>query len=505
MIDSEPIRHVVIAGGGSAGWMAAAGLARQLRGTGIAITLVESEEIGTIGVGEATVPPIQHFNQILGVDEVAFVKATQGTFKLGIEFVDWWRKGHRYFHPFGRYGDDFGLVPFHQQWLAARARGDTSPIDDYCLATRAALENRFAIPENGPQSVFATYGYAYQFDAGLYARLLRQLAEAAGVTRIEGKIVRVEQHPETGFVEALHLERGERVAGNLFIDCTGFRGLLIGDAVGSRYLDYRHWLPCDRAIAVPSARTAPLTPFTRATALESGWQWRIPLQHRTGNGHVYCSGFLDDQDAEDRLLGNLDAEALDAPRRLRFMTGRREHIWEKNVVSLGLSSGFIEPLESTSLYLVQSGIIRLVRLFPGRDFNPIVRAEYNRAMAAEFDWIRDFLVLHYTATERDDTPFWRHCAAIPRPDSLAEQIDLFRSTGRLFADAEDIFHAPSWLAVLMGQGIAPRGRDTLADAVPAAERSDILRAMRSIIANTAQAMPAHDQTVARRFGAPPPA
>ena len=499
---NAPLRQIVIAGGGSAGWMAAAALAQGLRGTGIAIRLVESEEIGTVGVGEATIPPIQGFNRILGIDEVDFVKATQGTFKLGIEFVDWWRKGERYFHPFGRYGDDFGMVPFHQQWLAARAAGDMTPLAAYSLSDVAAARGRFAPANASAGSVFATFGYAYHFDAGLYAAYLRRFAEARGVVRHEGKIGDVALDPQTGFVTHLTLQDGRRIEGDLFLDCTGFRGLLIGEALGTRYLDWRRWLPCDRAIAVPTERIAPPTPYTRSTARDAGWQWRIPLQHRTGNGHIYSSDFMDDDAAEAVLLANLDARPVGDPRRLRFTTGRREQAWARNVVSIGLSSGFLEPLESTSLHLIQSAITNLLAWFPDRGFDPAIRDEYNRRMAREFDVVRDFLVLHYTATERDDTPFWRHCRAIEVPETLAEKIAMFARTGRLLERDGDIFHDASWLAVMTGQGVLPHGRDLLADGVPAKERSAVLAAMRKVIGQAADAMPSHADTLARHFCAP---
>jgi tryptophan halogenase len=498
---TEPIRSIVIAGGGTAGWMTAAGLACQLRGLGIQITLVESEEIGTIGVGEATIPPLKAFNRMLGIDEAEFVKDTRGTFKVGIEFVDWWRRGHRYFHPFGRYGDNFGLVPFHQQWLAARAKGDATPLADYSLAHAAAAGNRFAVPPDQGRTVFDTFGYAYHFDAGLYAQRLRRYAEERGVIRVEGKIEEVELNPQSGFVDALKLENGKRLEAELFIDCTGFRALLAGQALGEPYLDWRHWLPCDRAVAVASERSEPLLPYTRSTALDCGWQWRIPLQHRTGNGYVYCSEFLEPAEAADTLLSNLDTPACGEPRHLRFTTGRRQNCWSRNVVAIGLSSGFIEPLESTSIHLIQIAITTLIHHFPGRDFNPRVRDEFNRRLAVDYDTVRDFLILHYKATDRDDTPFWRHCAAIEMPDSLQAAIELFRETGRLSLDEEDIFREASWLAVMMGQGIQPTGRDTLADAVPDEERRNILLAMRSLIAQAAEAMPMHSQTVATQFSA----
>jgi tryptophan halogenase len=477
--------------------MAAAGLIRQLRGLPLEITLVESEAIGTVGVGEATIPPIQGFNRLLGIEEGEFVRATHGSFKLGIEFVDWLRSGHRYFHPFGRYGDDFGLVPFHQQWLAARARGEDAPLGAYSLSESAARQGRFGLPEGGSRSVFATYSYAYHFDAAAYAAFLRSLAEKHGVVRIEGRIRDVERDGETGFVTALRLDDGQQISGDLFLDCTGFYALLIGKALGTPYRDWRNWLPCDRAIAIPSAPVTPIQPFTRATAREAGWQWRIPLQHRLGNGLVYSSDFLADEKAEAVLLANLESAPLGEPRRLRFTPGRREAAWVGNVVAIGLAAGFLEPLESTSLHLIQSGILKLINLFPLSDFDPAVRAEYNRRIAAEYDAVRDFLIFHYTVTERRDTPFWRHCASIDQPDTLRERIALFQRTGRLFIEEDAIFREPNWLAVLTGQGLRPAGRDMLADAVPAEERSSILHAMRRVIARTAEMMPAHAETISR--------
>ncbi|WP_333572588.1 tryptophan halogenase family protein [Sphingomonas sp.] len=498
---TAPLSRVVIAGGGSAGWMAAAALSQALAGTGVAIALVESEEIGTVGVGEATIPPIHGFNQMIGVDEAEFVKATGGTFKLGIEFVDWAKRGARYFHPFGRYGDDFGLVPFHQQWLAARAAGDRTPLSAYSLSTLAAMDGKFGLPQGGAQTVFATYGYAYHFDAGRYAAYLRRLSESRGVVRHEGRIDTVERDAQTGFVRALRLRDGSVVAGDLFLDCTGFRALLIGEALGVPYQDWSHWLPCDRAVAVPSATAGPPLPYTRSTARDAGWQWRIPLQHRIGNGHVYCSGFATDAEAEALLLANLEAAPIGDPRRLRFTTGRRARAWEGNVVAVGLSGGFLEPLESTSLHLIQSAINILLRWFPDSSFDPAVRAEYNRLVAREWDAIRDFLVLHYVATERDDTPFWRHCRNITPPDTLAEKMALFARTGRLLEREGDLFVEASWLSVLLGQGVTPQGFDVLAASIPAPVRAKILGAMRLTIANAAATLPSHEATIARSFRA----
>ena len=504
MTNPNAIRTIVIAGGGSAGWMAAAALSTAFQDTETRIFLIESEEIGTVGVGEATIPPIQLFNQILGIDEGAFVSATQGTFKLGIEFVDWWRQGHRYFHPFGRYGDDFGLTPFHQQWLRARAQGDPTPFSAYALTEAAAFKNRFDRPPTGQRSVFSTFSYAYHFDAGLYARFLRVHSEARGVIRIEGKIGEVELDPENGFVRALKLESGHRIEGELFLDCTGFRALLIGQMLEVPYQDWSGWLPCDRAIAVPSARMAELPPYTRSQAHDAGWQWRIPLQHRTGNGHVYCSGFLDDDAAEQTLLANLPTPATGDARRLRFTTGMRDQGWSKNVISLGLASGFLEPLESTSLHLVQSGITKLLSWFPDRDFDPAVTAEYNRQVAREFESVRDFLVLHYRATERDDSAFWRHCQAIEMPDALAAKIDMFRTNGRLIERDKDLFQEASWLAVMLGQGIVPQNYDSLADIVPPEEMQAVLAGMRNVIARTSDAMPGHAAFIDRHCRAAAP-
>ena len=497
MSNPKALQSIVIAGGGSAGWMAAAALSTALQGTGCRITLVESEEIGTVGVGEATIPPIQAFNNILGIDEAAFVRATQGTFKLGIEFVDWWREGHRYFHPFGRYGDDFGMTPFHQQWLRARFHGDPTPLSAYSLTDAAAFKNRFDRPPNDPRSVFSTFSYAYHFDAGLYAGFLRAHSEARGVSRVEGKIADLVLDPNNGFVRTLVLQSGQRIDGELFLDCTGFRALLIGDKLGVGYQDWTRWLPCDRAIAVPSARLAELPPYTRATARAAGWQWRIPLQHRTGNGHVYCSGFIGDDAAEATLLGGLDGAPTGSPRRLRFTTGMREQGWARNVIALGLASGFLEPLESTSLHLVQSGITKLLAWFPDRDFDPAVTAEYNRLVAREFESVRDFLVLHYRATERDDSDFWRHCRQIEPPETLAAKMDMFRKNGRLIDREKDLFHEASWLAVMLGQGVTPAGYDTLADIVDPRETQAVLSGMRNVIARTADTMPDHATFIER--------
>ncbi len=456
MKDSDrKIRSIVIVGGGSAGWMTAAALANALRSASAAqscaITLIESDEIGTVGVGEATIPPIKMFNQSLGIDENAFLRATQGSFKLGIEFVDWAKIGHSYFHPFGDYGRAFDLVAVHQHWRRAHEAGQAGPLDDYCMAWAAARQGKFAPPSPDPRSVLSTFAYAYHFDAGLYARFLRDYAEARGVARHEGKIATVEQNGASGFVERVTLEDGRAFAADLFIDCSGFRGLLIEGALATGYEDWTHWLPCDRALAVPCASAPTLLPYTRSTAKLAGWQWRIPLQHRTGNGYVYASAHISDDAAAETLLAGLDGKPLGDVRPLRFTTGRRRKAWAKNVVAVGLSSGFMEPLESTSLHLIMANITKLIALFPDRDFDPLVSDEFNRISATETERIRDFLILHYHLTQRDDAPLWRYCAAMRIPDTLQSKIDHFRRYGRLIPADMDLFGAPSWLAVHIGQ------------------------------------------------------
>ena len=483
------LRSIVVVGGGTAGWMTAAALANAVR-RDCTITLIESDAIGTVGVGEATIPPIRTFNESLGIDEAAFVHATQGSFKLGIEFVDWGRRGGRYFHPFGTYGRDFDMVPLHQYWLAARAAGAAPDLDDLSMARAAAQRGRFAPPTADPRNVRSTYDYAYHFDAGLYARFLRDYAEARGVTRIEGKFGGVAQDGESGFVTHVTLDDGRDVAGDLFIDCSGFRGLLIEEALHTGYQDWTHWLPCDRALAVPCARSDDFTPYTRSTAREAGWQWRIPLQHRTGNGYVYCSSFIDDEAAATTLMANLDGEAQGDPRPLRFTTGRRNLFWNRNVVAIGLSSGFMEPLESTSIHLIQAGIAKLLALFPDRGFDPMVIDEYNRLAINEFERIRDFIILHYKLTARDDSALWRYCAAMEVPETVAWKIEHFRRHGRLLARDADLFGPASWLAVHMGQGNEPQGLDPLLPHRDGDHRA-WLQKLAAAMAAAADAMPTH--------------
>lgn len=497
-----PLKSIVIVGGGSAGWMTAAALAEAV-GPDCAITLIESEAIGTVGVGEATIPPIRHFNQRLGIDEATFVRETQGSFKLGIQFVDWGKREHSYFHPFGQYGAEFDTVPFYHHWMRESLAGRIDgPIDDFSMCWAMAKAGKFAHPSPDRRMIQSTFDYAYHFDAGLYAAFLRRFSEARGVTRIEGRVVDVALRGEDGFIESVTLDNGTRIAGEFFIDCSGFRGLLIEEALHAGYDNWQHWLPCDRAVAVPCER-GEFTPYTRSTAREAGWQWRIPLQHRTGNGYVHCSQFISEDEAADVLLANLDGKALADPRPLRFVTGKRKRFWEKNCVAIGLSAGFMEPLESTSLHLIQYGILRLIALLPDSTMSPLLSNEYNAQTAREYELIRDFLILHYKASERDDSELWRYCAAMPIPDSLQYKIDHFRSHGMLVADGQELFANPSWIAVYLGQGIVPDRAPALAimrSQVPVAERmGQIARAMDEAVA----AMPSHGEFIARHCAAPP--
>jgi len=502
MSQPAPLKSIVIVGGGSAGWMTAAALAEAV-GRSCKVTLIESEAIGTVGVGEATIPPIRHFNQRLGIDEATFVRETQGSFKLGIEFVNWGKLGHRYFHPFGQYGAEFDSVPFYhhwmREWLEGRVEG---PIDDFSMCWAMAKAGKFAPPSPDRRLIQSTFDYAYHFDAGLYAAFLRRFAEARGVTRLEGKVVDVSLRGEDGFIEAVTLDNGARIDGEFFIDCSGFRGLLIEEALHAGYDNWQHWLPCDRAVAVPCER-GEFTPYTRSTAREAGWQWRIPLQHRTGNGYVHCSQFLSEDEAAETLLANLDGKALADPRPLRFVTGKRRKFWEKNCVAIGLSAGFMEPLESTSLHLIQYGILRLLALLPDNTMSPLLAREYNAQTSKEYELIRDFLILHYKATERDDSELWRYCAAMTIPDSLAYKIDHFRTHGMLVAEPQELFANPSWIAVYLGQGIVPARAPALAamrEGVPVAER---LQQVRQAMGEAVAAMPSHGEFIARHCPAPP--
>jgi tryptophan halogenase len=474
--------------------MAAAALGKTL-GRFAEITLVESDAIGTIGVGESTIPPIRTFNNLLGISEAEFMRETQATFKLGIEFENWGRIGDRYFHSFGITGKDHWSAGFQHFWLNGRDRGHANPYDDYCLELRAAYQGKFAhLPDDA-------LNYAYQLDSSLYASLLRRLAEAEGVVRKEGKIVSVQTSSEREGITSLTLESGQEIEGDLFIDCTGFRALLVGDALGSEFEDWTHWLPCDRAIAIQTESVEPPVPYTRAIAHDSGWRWRIPLQHRTGNGIVYCSAFLGDEQALERLLSDIEGEVRTKPNFLRFKAGVRPRQWVGNCIAVGLSAGFMEPLESTSIHLIQRAVLRLIRMLPMAEVSERDIAEFNDQQMQDMLQIRDFLILHYKATERRDSPFWRSVAESTVPDSLAQKIELFRDTGRVFRRNEELFQENSWVQVMMGQHIMPHAYHPIAAKLTDEELSRFLTMIREGIARTVGGMPTHREYVARYCGA----
>jgi tryptophan halogenase len=488
---SERISKIVIVGGGTAGWMTAAALAQAVDPRQCRIVLIESDDIGTIGVGEATIPTIHWFNQIIGVDEKEFMRETKATFKLGIEFQNWGKPDHAYFHPFGRYGFAGDGVSFQHRWFKARLEGLADDFEDYSLNTVAARAGKFEFPASDPRSILSTLGYAYHFDASLYAKYLRQRSELKGVKRHEGIVRKIDQHPETGFVTAVHTNRGDSIEGDLFIDCTGIRALLIEGLLGTGFDDWSEWLPCDRAVAVPSERVGLPAPYTRAIAREAGWQWRIPLQHRTGNGYVYCSRFISDDEAAAVLLRKLDGPALADPRLIQFKAGRRRNAWNKNVVAIGLAGGFLEPLESTSIHLIQSGIAKLLSLFPNRDCDRYAAEQYNRAISGEFEGIRDFLVLHYHSTRDKPDPLWAHCRAMRLPESLIYKEEHFSRSGRIVLASDELFKDASWFAVLMGQGHEPRDYNPLIDAINSEENLSYLRRIRETVRMTVSKMPHH--------------
>ena len=499
----DAIENVVIVGGGTAGWMCAAALSRVAPPT-LKVTLIESDEIGTIGVGEATIPTLGAFNEFLGIEEDDLIREASATFKLGIEFVDWLRPGHAYFHPFGTIGLDTVEFKFHHLWLRLLYAADdpgvprslVRDIGDYSLSTVAAKSGHFGRTSPGDESLVASMRHAYHFDASLYAKMLRKFAEARGVRRIEGKVTNVALRPTDGFIDRLELADGQSLAADLFVDCSGFRRLLL-DRVGAKFEDWSKYLPCDRALVVATENVGPPPPFTRATADIAGWRWRIPLQHRTGNGHVYASGHISDEEATQRLLAGLEGAPLEEPRQIRFQTGRLIEPWLKNCIGIGLAAGFVEPLESTSIHLIQSGVEKLVKLFPDRRFDPADIAEFNRQNGLEFEQVRDFIVLHYKATERDDTPFWRSCRNAEIPTSLAEKMALFGSKGRIFRRDADLFTEDSWLAVMLGQGVRPRSYDQLVDRYPLADLVRQFSRLNAGVASTAQSLPTHEAALSR--------
>lgn len=491
-ISEQPVRSVTIVGGGTAGWMTAAALSQWL--TKVDIRLIESDEIGTIGVGEATIPHIRNFLALAGLDQLKMISESNATFKLGIQFVDWGAPGERYVHGFGKIGRDMLWLHPHQLWLAARQRmpAQATHFDAYSINCAASLRNCFAFPDaSNPHSPLADLDYAYHFDASLFARYLRAESEARGVERIEGRVVQVRQNPASGFVEQVRLSDGREIGGDLFIDCSGMRGLLIGDALGVGYEDWTHWLPCDRAQAVPCGSVEPLTPYTRSTARKAGWQWRIPLQHRIGNGYVYASSLIGDEEVTQTLLANLDGDPMADPRPVHFTPGRRLKSWDKNVIAIGLSAGFLEPLESTSIHLIQTAIQRLLAMFPSTGFSTADIDECNRQSKTEYEDVRDFIIAHYKVTRRTGDPFWDHVRTMDVPESLAQRLDLFRSSGRFFKhNAQELFAEESWVQVLLGQGLEMRA-DPVTQFVSDDELSGFLTDVAEVIAEVAQSMPDH--------------
>jgi tryptophan halogenase len=496
-MQNQAIKDIVIVGGGTAGWMTAAALSTLLNGR-YNIRLVESDDIGIVGVGEATIPMIQRFNRVVGIDEQEFMRETQGTFKLGVEFVNWGKLGERYMHGFGRLGQDLATVPFDQYWQKMRRIGKAAPLEQYSITRMAAKANKFMPARHDvSNSPLGDITYAYHFDASLYARYLRKLSESRGVVRIEGKIARATQREGDGFIDAVELENGTRVEGELFIDCSGFRGLLIEQALKTGYEDWSHWLPADRALAVPCESVAVLTPYTRATAHKAGWQWRIPLQHRTGNGHVYCSKYISDDEAAATLLANLDGKALADPRLIKFTTGMRKQAWNRNVIAIGLAGGFLEPIESTSIHLIQSTIQRLVDFFPDRGFTPVDVAEFNRQSRFEFERIRDFIILHYHLNQRTDSEYWSACANTSIPDTLQHKMDMYRAHGRVVRTDNELFSEVAWIQVFEGQNMPLDGYHPLVDVLSEAEIHEYLESVRGVIAKCVGVMPDHAAYIAK--------
>lgn len=489
---SEQIQKIVIVGGGTAGWMAAAALANHLKKMDVKITLIESADIGTIGVGEATVPSILAFNKTLGINEAEFIKFTQATFKLGIEFKDWFKQGTSFFHPFAGFGSPIDGFDFYHCWLKIKSMGINIDLDQYCLAIHLAKKNKFVQPDPNPTSPLGQFNYAFHFDATLYAKYLRNYSEALGVLRIESKVVDVSLRESDGFIDSIMLSDGSVVEGDLFIDCSGFSGVLIEGALKTGYEKWTQWLPCDSAVAVQSKNYGDIiAPYTRSTALSAGWQWRIPLQHRTGNGYVYCSKYISDDAATKTLLGNLEGDPLTQPRVIKFTTGIRNKFWNKNCVCIGLSSGFLEPLESTSIYMIQMSLNRLITFFPTKAFSQSAIAEANRLSKLEAEHVRDFIILHYKANQRNDSAFWCDLRDMKIPESLQHRLELFKSRAYHPVGVQDFFTRESWLAMYNGFNITANQYDARLDYVDSKKMESFMRDIKDALSSVSDMAPFH--------------
>lgn len=493
------VRDVIIVGGGTAGWMSAAAFAVHLGRHNCRFRLVESDQIGTVGVGEATIPVIREFNQRLGLDEVEFMRQTNATFKLGIQFENWLRMGESYIHPFGSYGNPINWIAFHHFWLKMHQQGDPTSFFDYSMPHVAAELGKFSLAHSTTGTLNLNYYYAFHFDSTSYAQYLRSFAEARGVQRTEGKVTEVSLDPESGDIVSITLESGEVIEGDLFIDCSGFRGLLIEQELQTGYEDWSHWLPCNRAWAVPTAypeENVQIPPHTRSRALTAGWQWRIPLQNRIGNGHVFSADYIDEEQAREMVLEHAEGEPIAEPRLLYFTTGMRSLSWNRNCVAIGLSAGFLEPLESTSIYLIQAAIMSLINFFPRQGIDAADRDEFNQLLRHKYEEARDFVILHYKATERDDTEFWRYCRDMDIPAELERRMELFRHRGHVSFSEYDVFAEHSWLSVLIGQGIMPEHYDPRTDSADEASARQLLADIRNTIKTTAEGMPSHLEALA---------
>ena len=498
----QPIKKIIIAGGGTAGWMAAASLSRFAIGKSLNITLIESTSIGTVGVGEATIPSIVQFNNSIGLDELDFIRATRASFKLGIQFENWHTHGDRFFHPFADYGINFSGVEFQHYFYRLKKNNPNEALQDYSIGSQLAKHNNFAQPLENANNPLADYSYAYHFDATLYAKVLRELSISRGVMHIDQKIEKVTLRERDGFIDSLLLDNGDIIDGDLFIDCTGFKGLLIEESLQSGYEDWQHWLLCDAAVAVQSLNTEEPKPYTRVTALDAGWMWQIPLQHRTGNGYVFCSRFLDRSKAEEALLQRISGDTITTPKPFAFKAGRRKKVWNKNCYALGLASGFIEPLESTSISLIQTGITHLLTFFPDMSFDQAMINEVNRRHQHEMERIRDFIVLHYKLTQRTDTEFWRYCQAMEIPESLAHKIDLFKSSGYLLQHEPEAFEKASWLSIYNGFGIIPERTDNRIDHFNDADIANQLAKIKQTLDQAGRNAISHGEFIRRHCVAP---